>query len=137
MVATAVGAISEVFGQLKRAAGASERIRELLATPTEIAAPRNSAGVTCTARRGHFRQRDIQLPDATASRGIERLFACGQTRRSCRAGRPSGAGKSTVFQLLLRFYDPRAGVVSVDGVDVKAADLNACANVLHSSRRSR
>ncbi len=125
MVAGSVGAIAEVFGQLKRATGASERIRELLATNTEIAAPAHP----------------VALPPARGEIAIDRVTFSYPTRPDSEALKdfslavkpgevvalvgPSGAGKSTVFQLLLRFYDPKQGTIRVDGVDVKSADLNA------------
>ena len=125
MVAGSVGAIAEVFGQLKRATGASERIRELLATNTEIAAPAHP----------------VALPPARGEIAIDRVTFSYPTRPDSEALKdfslavkpgevvalvgPSGAGKSTVFQLLLRFYDPKQGTIRVDDVDVKSADLNA------------
>lgn len=125
MVATAVGAISEVFGQLKRAAGASERIRELLATPTEIAAP--AAPLALPAPRGEvaFEKVTFSYPTRPQAEALKDFSLAVKPGEVVALVGPSGAGKSTVFQLLLRFYDPKAGVVSVDGVDVKAADLNA------------
>jgi len=125
MVATAVGAISEVFGQLKRAAGASERIRELLATPTDIAAP--AAPVSLPAPRGEiaFDKVTFSYPTRPQSEALKDFSLAVKPGEVVALVGPSGAGKSTVFQLLLRFYDPKAGAVSVDGVDVKSADLNA------------
>ncbi len=131
MVATAVGAISEVFGQLKRASGASERIRELLATPTEIAAPVHPVALP-TGKDAKNALGDIVFDHVTFSYPTRpQSEALTDFSLTVKPGEvvalvgPSGAGKSTVFQLLLRFYDPKAGSISIDGVDVKAADLNA------------
>jgi len=125
MVAGSVGAIAEVFGQLKRAAGASERIRELLATHTEIAAPANA--VALPPARGEIAFDDVTFsyptrPDSEALKDFSLAVKPGEV--VALVG-PSGAGKSTVFQLLLRFYDPKQGAIRVDGVDVRSADLNA------------
>ncbi|WP_238363452.1 ABC transporter transmembrane domain-containing protein [Casimicrobium huifangae] len=125
MVATAVGAISEVFGQLKRAAGASERIRELLATPTEIAAPATPLALPAPRGEVTFDNVTFSYPTRPQVEALKDFSLAVKPGEVVALVGPSGAGKSTVFQLLLRFYDPRAGVVSVDGVDVKAADLNA------------
>ena len=125
MVATAVGAISEVFGQLKRAAGASERIRELLATPTEIAAPATPLALPAPRGEVTFDNVTFSYPTRPQAEALKDFSLAVKPGEVVALVGPSGAGKSTVFQLLLRFYDPRAGVVSVDGVDVKAADLNA------------
>lgn len=125
MVATAVGAISEVFGQLKRAAGASERIRELLATPTEIAAPATPLALPAPRGEVAFDNVTFSYPTRPQAEALKDFSLAVKPGEVVALVGPSGAGKSTVFQLLLRFYDPKAGVVSVDGVDVKAADLNA------------
>ena len=125
MVAGSVGAIAEVFGQLKRATGASERIRELLATDTEIAAP--AKPVALPQARGEISFDSVTFsyptrPDSEALKDFSLVIKPGEV--VALVG-PSGAGKSTVFQLLLRFYDPKQGAIRVDGVDVKSADLNA------------
>jgi ATP-binding cassette subfamily B protein len=125
MVATAVGAISEVFGQLKRAAGASERIRELLATPTEIAAPATPQALPAPRGEVAFDNVTFSYPTRPQAEALKDFSLAVKPGEVVALVGPSGAGKSTVFQLLLRFYDPKAGVVSVDGVDVKAADLYA------------
>ena len=128
MVATAVGAISEVFGQLKRATGASERIRELLATPTEIAAPAVPTALPMGAGvRGDivFNNVTFSYPTRPQSEALTDFSLTVKPGEVVALVGPSGAGKSTVFQLLLRFYDPKAGAVLVDGVDVRSADLTA------------
>ncbi len=125
IVASAVGAIAEVVGQLKRASGATERIRELLATESEIRAPAHPIPVT--PRAGAIALDGVSFtyptrPEAPALADFTLDIAPGEV--VALVG-PSGAGKSTVFQLLLRFYDPQAGAVRVDGVDARAADPRA------------
>jgi len=123
VVAGSVGAISEVIGDLQRAAGATERLLELLAVPPEIRAPAYPIPMPEPVRGEvafgnvtfHYpsRPRDAALEDFTlVARPGEKIALVG----------PSGAGKSTVFQLLLRFYDPAAGAVRLDGVDLREAD---------------
>jgi ATP-binding cassette subfamily B protein len=121
MVAGAVGALSEIWGELQRAAGATERLVELLgaednvtdpAQPLPLPAPVKGAiafeGVTF-----HYPAR----PDTAALDGIDLKVKPGET--VALVG-PSGAGKSTIIQLLLRFYDPDRGQVTLDGVALNA-----------------
>ena len=115
--------MSEIIGDLQRAAGATERLFDLLATPTAIAAPAVPVRlpappwgrIAFEAVNFHYPAR----PDESALDGVSFTVASGET--VALVG-PSGAGKTTVFQLLLRYYDPRAGCVRLDGVDLRAAD---------------
>ena len=125
MVAGSVGAIAEVFGQLKRATGASERIRELLATHTEIAAPLNPAPLPLARGEIAFDNVTFSYPTRPDSEALRDFSLAVKPGEVVALVGPSGAGKSTVFQLLLRFYDPKHGAIRVDGVDVKSAALNA------------
>ncbi|MEP6679266.1 MAG: ABC transporter transmembrane domain-containing protein [Betaproteobacteria bacterium] len=123
IVASAVGTISEVIGDLQRAAGATERLFELLAVEPEIRAPAHPVAFpvpalgTVTFDRVDFRY--PSRPDTPALTDFSIAIAAGE--RVALVG-PSGAGKTTVFALLLRFYDPQDGAVRIDGVDLKAAD---------------
>jgi len=119
--------LSEVYGDLLRAAGATERLMELLdmrspiATPARpVALPATRGGSAVTLRDVTFRYPSRPL-HATLSH-FDLSVAPGET--VALVG-PSGAGKSTVFQLLLRFYDVSEGDVSVDGVPVRDVDLHA------------
>ena len=117
MVAGAVGSLSEIWGELQRASGATERLVELLsdddsvADPDQgVALPQGGAGaITFDDVQFHYPTR----PDAAAISGVSLTINPGET--VALVG-PSGAGKSTIFQLLLRFYDPISGQITLDGV---------------------
>ena len=117
LVAGSVGALSETWGELQRAAGATERLLELLAAQPEVSAPPQP--VPLPARpRGALAFADVSFrypsrPDTPALADFSLDVAPGE---SVALVGPSGAGKTTVFQLLLRFYDPQAGRISLDGV---------------------
>ncbi len=123
MAAGAVGALGETWGDVQKAAGAMERISDLLAARPGIAAPPVPKHLPAPAR-GEIVFSNITFaypgrPDLPALQDFDLRVAPGE--RVALVG-PSGAGKSTVFRLLLRFYDPQFGTVSVDGVDVRQAD---------------
>jgi len=126
VVAGSAGAFSEVIGDLQRAAGATERLMELLATESEIAAPEAPEALP-EPPRGELRFDKVTFhypsrPDRAALENFDLTVKPGET--VALVG-PSGAGKTTVFQLLLRFYDPTAGAVRLDGVDLRRADPGA------------
>ncbi|MEE2689862.1 MAG: ABC transporter transmembrane domain-containing protein, partial [Pseudomonadota bacterium] len=123
LVAGSVGAFSEVVADLQRAAGAAERLFELLATVPEIAVPSEPVDFL-EPPRGEvcFSGLSFSYPMqgvAKALTGFDLTVSSGE--RVALVG-PSGAGKTTVFQMLLRFYDPNAGCILLDGVDLRAAD---------------
>ena len=123
LVAGATGALSEVLGEIQRAAGATERLLELLNTPLDIAAPANPRPLPVPAAGGITFDRVVfhypSRPDRPALDGLDLEIESGA--RIALVG-PSGAGKTTVFQLLLRFYDPQAGSIRLDGIDLREAD---------------
>lgn len=121
--AGAVGALGESWGDVQKAAGAMERIEELMRAVAGIAPPAH-ATVLPSPPRGEVSMSAVGFsypgrPDLPALKGFSLTVRPGET--VALVG-PSGAGKSTVFRLLLRFYDPQTGMVSVDGVDVRQAD---------------
>ena len=123
IVASAVGTISEVVGDLQRAAGATERLFELLAVEPAIRAPVDPVALSTPARGtvtfDHVAFHYPSRPDAPALDDFTLDVRAGE--KVALVG-PSGAGKTTVFQLLLRFYDPQAGAVRIDGVELRSAD---------------
>ena len=131
LVGLAAGAISEVIGELQRAAGAAARIFELLQTPSEILSGANATQALPDPLRG-----DIEISNLTfsypARRDIEVLQSLSlhiQAGETVALVGPSGAGKSTLFDLLLRFYDPDTGRILIDGVDSRKlalTDLRQC-----------
>ena len=122
VVAGALGSLSEVYGDLLRAAGATERLMELITTEPQITAPAEPVALP-SPPQGAVAFEDVTFtypsrPDAPALKAFSLRIAPGE--RVALVG-PSGAGKTTVFQLLLRFYDPAQGRVTFDGVDIRAA----------------
>jgi ATP-binding cassette subfamily B protein len=123
LVAGAFGALSEVYGELLRAAGASERLQELLAVQPMITAPANPVALPQPPRGAlefeHVTFRYPTRPDVSALDDFSLKVAPGEMLAVVG---PSGAGKTTLFQLAQRFYDPQSGRVLLDGVDVRDAD---------------
>jgi ATP-binding cassette subfamily B protein len=123
--AGALGELSQVWGEVSQAAGATERIAELLATKARIAAPaaptplREPLAGQVAFENVQFKYDGAGLP---VLRGVNLVVRPGE--RVAIVG-PSGAGKSTLFALLMRYYDPIAGSVRVDGVDLRRVDPSA------------
>ncbi|KZE14022.1 MULTISPECIES: ABC transporter transmembrane domain-containing protein [Sphingomonas] len=123
LVTGSFGALTEVYGDLLRASGAAGRLADLLAQRPVIAAPANPVALPEPARGAvafagvtfHYPTR----PEVAALTDFTLDVTPGET---VAVVGPSGAGKSTLFQLIQRFYDPEAGRVAVDGVDVRDAD---------------
>jgi ATP-binding cassette subfamily B protein len=123
IVANATFVLAEVYGELQRAAGASERLLELLKTEPQIKAPGRVVALPAPAR-GSVAFEDVTFfypsrPQAPALENFALEVAPGE---AVALVGPSGGGKTTVFQLLLRFYDPASGRVVVDGVDARDAN---------------
>ncbi|REF68563.1 MULTISPECIES: ABC transporter transmembrane domain-containing protein [Paracoccus] len=120
LVAGAVGALSEIWGELQRAAGATERLTELLSAQDMLADPPQPLALPRPVR-GAIRLDDVTFhypsrPDRSALEGVTLDIRPGET--VALVG-PSGAGKTTVIQLLLRFWDPDSGAVRIDGIDLR------------------
>ncbi|MDE2182333.1 MAG: ATP-binding cassette domain-containing protein [Alphaproteobacteria bacterium] len=123
IVAGGVGAMSETWGDVQRAAGASERLMELLHARPAIEAPAHPAVLTKPAK-GAVRFDNVVFhypsrPDQAALDGFSLDVAPGE---AVALVGPSGAGKSTVFQLLLRFFAPQSGLIAFDGLDIASLD---------------
>ena len=124
IVGSAFGTLSEVIGELQRAAGAAERIAELLRSENIIQPP-STGLVTLPARvKGELELRDVRFsypsrPQSYAVDGLNLTVRAGETLALVG---PSGAGKSTIYDLLLRFYDPREGQILLDGVPLTSLD---------------
>jgi ATP-binding cassette subfamily B protein len=122
--AGSVAGLSEVWGDVMRAAGAMERIGELFGERAQITSPAQPTSLPRPVRGAlhfaHVRFHYPTRPDAAALQDFELDIRPGET--VALVG-PSGAGKSTVLALLLRFYDPQAGRITLDGVDLRALAL--------------
>jgi len=123
LAAGAVGSLSEAWGDVQKAAGAMDRAGEILDARAAIAAPARPTPLP-QPPRGQIAFEKVVFaypgrPDLPALDGFDLSVRPGE--RVALVG-PSGAGKSTVFRLLLRFYDPQAGLVRIDGVDLRDAD---------------
>lgn len=123
LAAGSVGALGETWGDVQKASGAMERIGDLLDAQPQVRRPAHPQPLPAPAR-GELSFQDVTFaypgrPDLPALRDFSLSVRPGE--RVALVG-PSGAGKSTVFRLLLRFYDPSAGRILFDGVDLKAAD---------------
>ena len=121
-VAIAAASLSEMWGEVQRAAGAMERLIELRNAEPNIVAPSEPQSFPAPAL-GHIRFENVSFkypsrPDQSALAGFDINIRPGENVAFVG---PSGAGKSTTFQLLLRFYDPQAGRILIDGVDIAKA----------------
>ena len=123
IVASAVGAISQVISELQRAAGAMERLMELLEAKNEIMAPENPRQLT-----GEFKgllqlsTLKFSYPSRPDTPALDNINLTIQPGESVALVGPSGAGKSTLFDMVLRFYDPQEGSLDLDGIDIRELD---------------
>lgn len=133
LVAGAIGALSEVMGDAQRAAGATERLLELLGEESPIRSPRVARSLPPRAAAGAAVALDnilFHYPSRPQTAALSHLsIAIGRGETVAIVG-PSGAGKTTLFQLLLRFYDPQSGSVTIDGVDIRQLTLHTLRNTI-------
>ena len=124
--AGALAELSEVWGEVSQAAGAAERLSELLATVPEIRSPAEPVPLPSPARgEVVFDEVSFAYPSRGSVSALDNVsFRVAPGETVALVG-PSGAGKTTVFNLLLRFHDAARGRVSIDGVDVASADITA------------
>jgi ATP-binding cassette subfamily B protein len=124
IVGSAIGTLSEVIGELQRAAGAAERIAELLSSKNIIQPPTIGLVTLPERIKGELQLQNVHFsypsrPDSYAVNGLSLTIRAGETLALVG---PSGAGKSTVYDLLLRFYDPIEGRILIDGVPLTSLD---------------
>ena len=123
IVANATFVLAEVYGELQRAAGASERLLELLGTSSHIRAPAHPTPLP-DPPQGRIAFEDVRFhyPSRPDTPALDHFSLAVEPGEVVALVGPSGAGKTTVFQLLLRFYDPGSGRIAVDGVDARETD---------------
>ena len=125
-VATAVGALSEVWGEIQQAAGAAERLMELLSIVPEIATPALPMPLPSPASGGIvFDRVSLEYPLRPGILALDNVSLEIRPGETVALVGPSGAGKTTMFQLMQRFFDPTQGQVRIDGVDIAKADPRA------------
>ena len=127
IVAGSIGALSEVMGEAQRAAGATERLLELLAVRSNIQSPAAPLALPARAANGAalaLHDVTFKYPSRPDTAALSRLSLTIKPGETVAVVGPSGAGKTTLFQLFLRFYDPQSGLITLDGVDIRQLDLH-------------
>jgi ATP-binding cassette subfamily B protein len=129
MVAGSLAAVTEVYGEVQRAAGAAERIRELLATEAEIKSPETEFAENDGRNHANdkplieFQNMTYAYPSRPNTNALTKLNLAVQAGESIALVGPSGAGKSTLFDLLLRFRDPQSGDIKISGTSLSKWNL--------------
>ena len=123
MVAMAVAAISGVIAELQRAAGALERLMDLLHAENEIEAPENPRSFNGKPSGALALEKlTFAYPSRRQTLAIDDVSLAIEPGENVALVGPSGAGKSTLFDLILRFYDPNSGAIRLDGIDIRELD---------------
>ena len=131
IVGSAVASISEVIGELQRAAGAAERLQELLQSTPLVLPPEGPVATLAQPVRGQIELQSVHYhyPSDPNRNAIDDFSLSVQAGETLALVGPSGAGKTTLFDLLLRFFDPQQGQILVDGVPIRSLDpavLRSC-----------
>ena len=122
VVAGSVATISEVIGEVQRASGAAERLLELLAVESLITAPKTATPIQNLKPAIALENLSFAYPSRPEQPALSELSLNIEQGQSIALVGSSGAGKSTIFELLQRFYDPQSGTIQFDGVDLKMLD---------------
>jgi ATP-binding cassette subfamily B protein len=128
VVAGSLGALSEISGELQRAAGATERLMELLSVKSAIQSPSNPTRLPARSGSGAalaLEEVTFSYPSRPGTAALAQLSLAIRPGETVAVVGPSGAGKTTLFQLFMRFYDPQAGGIKLNGVDIRLLDLHA------------
>ena len=130
IVAGSIGALSEVMGEAQRAAGATERLLELLSARSTIQNPAPAQQLPLPVRAANgaalaLTDVSFSYPSRTDTLALAQLSLTIRPGETVAVVGPSGAGKTSLFQLLLRFYDPQSGAIKLDGVDIRQLDLHS------------
>ncbi len=124
MVASSLGAISEVLGDLQRAAGATERLMELLESKSNILDPEDPISFPFpTSGQIQFENLSFHYPSRPDRNAIDQFNLMIPANKTTALVGPSGGGKSTLFELILRFYDPSIGKIKIDETDIRSVSL--------------
>ncbi len=127
ITAGAIGALSEVMGEAQRAAGATERLLELMSVKSKIQSPATPLPLPPRAANGAaltLSDVTFSYPSRPETHALSHLSLDIKPGETVAVVGPSGAGKTTLFQLFLRFYDPQSGSIKLDGVDITQLDLH-------------